>query len=75
MVCMTGQLSEMTVASARLVLYARLLRCSQGNNPADCFLYTIRQLPVEERFEWLDSRSDDEVAALVSTHMACLKAR
>ena len=58
--------------AARLAMHGRILRCPVQNNPEDCPLHTVRQLPVEQRIAWLDERSDEEVVALFRQHIDCL---
>lgn len=60
------------MSEARYAIHGRILRCPMGDNPADCPLYEIRLLPVEERIAWLESKTDDEVEALYSFHLRCL---
>jgi len=58
--------------TARLAMHGRILWCPVEKNPADCPLFTIRQLPVEERIAWLKSKTDDEVVTLYAKHIDCL---
>jgi hypothetical protein len=58
--------------TARLAMHGRILRCPVDNNPDDCPLHTVRQLPIEKRIAWLKSKSDDEVVALYAQHIDCL---
>ena len=58
---------------ARLAMRGRLLRCPFGDNPSDCPLYEIRKLPLEERFAWLDSKTDEELIDLFFQHARCLE--
>ena len=58
--------------AARFAMHGRILRCPVENNPVDCPLHTVRQLPVEERIAWLESKTDDEVVALYAQHIDCL---
>ena len=60
---------------ARLAMHGRILRCPVENNPVGCPLHTVRQLPVEERIDWLKSKTDDEVMALYAQHIDCLDER
>lgn len=59
--------------TVRIAMHGRLLRCSMGGNPLGCPLYTIRQLPVKERLDWLDSKTDEELEALFEGHLHCLE--
>ena len=57
---------------ARLALYGRVLHCSEEEeNPEDCPLHELRQLPVEERMTWLESRTDEDVEAIFRYHLQC----
>ena len=58
--------------AARLAMHGRILRCPVGENPRDCPLHTVRQLPIEERITWLKSKTDEEVVALYEQHIDCL---
>jgi len=68
----TGSLNGNEISHARLALHGRILRCVLSDNPADCPLYDIRQLPIEERITWLESKTDDEVEKLFEFHTKCL---
>jgi hypothetical protein len=59
-------------SAVRTAMHGRLLQCALGGNPADCPLYEIRQLPIEERIEWLDSKEDEELMKLFTYHTKCL---
>lgn len=59
-------------SAARVAMHGRILRCPLGGNPVDCPLYEIRLLPIEERLEWLDSKTDSELSALLDYHTKCL---
>lgn len=61
--------------AARLAMHGRILRCPVDNNPEDCPLHTVRQLPIEERIAWLKAKTDDEVVALYAQHIDCLDAK
>ena len=60
------------VQTASLTMHGRILRCPIENNPDDCPLHTVRQLPIGERVAWLKSKTDDEVVALYVQHIDCL---
>ncbi len=60
-------------SAVRTAMHGRILRCPIGGNPSDCPLYEIRQLSIEERMEWLDSKSDFELTALFGYHVKCLE--
>ena len=64
--------NEHRMSEARFAMHGRILRCPLGDNPPDCPLYEIRQLPVEERIVWLESKADEEVDALYGFHLRCL---
>lgn len=63
------------VTDARIALYGRILRCPDGGNPKGCPLHELRQLPIEDRILWLESKSDDEVARLFQHHVRCMAKR
>ncbi|MDD3275595.1 MAG: hypothetical protein PHP93_00945 [Kiritimatiellales bacterium] len=67
-ICQTQGISD-----ARLAMYGRILRCPMGSNPAFCPLHDIRLLPVEERIQWLESKSDEEVDELFLYHQRCVR--
>ena len=69
------KLNPPSAEAARIALSGRLLRCPLGNNPADCPLHDVRQMPVEERITWLESLSNDEVIAFYLQHVRCLKSK
>lgn len=69
-------MNVLTIAGeARLGLHGRILRCPLGDSTATCPLNHIRELPVQDRIEWLDSRSDAEVIELFSYHNNCQEER
>ncbi len=59
--------------NARFGMHARILRCPLGNNPEDCPLYEVRKWPIEERVNWLNSKTDQEVIELFALHLECLE--
>ena len=63
----------MQESSVRTAMYGRILRCPMGDNPKDCPLYEIRLLPVEERLEWLNSKTEFELMELFAHHVLCLE--
>lgn len=65
--------TSITAEDARLGMCGRILRCPLGDNPEDCPLYEIRKLPIEERVEWLNARTDEEVTELFALHSKCLE--
>ena len=67
------ELSEKELA--RIYMQARLLRCPLGNNPDNCPLHDIRLLPMDQRYDWLDRQSDDDVLQLFQHHNECVKRR
>ena len=68
-----SKLDKRKADAIRLAMHGRILRCPQGGNPKDCPLYEIRQLPIEERFEWLDLKVDEELQSLFLYHIKCLE--
>lgn len=62
----------MNDSAVRTVMHGRVLRCPMGGNPPDCPLHELRLRPVEERLEWLSSKSDFELMALFGYHVKCL---
>ena len=54
-------LNQEVVTQARLAMHGRILRCPLEENPMDCPLYTVRQLPLVDRLEWLDAQSDHQL--------------
>jgi len=40
-------------------------------NPEHCILCGIRELPMRERVNWLNSLDKDELVSLVATHHQC----
>ena len=69
------ELDKDLAEEARLALHGRVLRCPLGENPIDCPLHDLRKLPLEERFIWLESQTDEEAIALYEQHKACLKCK
>jgi hypothetical protein len=69
------ELNPTNIEEARLAMHGRLLRCPFGDNPKDCPLHGIRKLPVEERLEWLESKTNAEVVELYQQHRDCLTAK
>lgn len=64
----TKRLSKTDVAQ----LVALTMACPvEQNNPADCPLNTIRQLPLKERFEWAKSRTPEEAKSIFERHLSC----
>ncbi len=55
----------------RLVMHGRLLRCPLGGNPPGCPLYAIRRQSLAKRFDWIDSKTDQELLLLFEFHVAC----
>lgn len=45
----------------------------QQDNPSDCPLHKIRQLPVKERFIWVKSRAQKEALEILRQHSICLR--
>jgi len=60
-------------SEVRIAMHGRILRCPMGDNPTDCPLYKVRLLPMMERLEWLNSKSDLELTALLSYHVKCFR--
>lgn len=60
---------------ARFALHGRILRCPLGGNPCDCPLHDLRELPLEDRIAWLESKSDEEVIELYHLHNQCLECK
>jgi len=58
---------------ARFAFHGLVLRCPFGGNPPDCPLYVVRMLPVEERMEWLETKSDAELDLLYDAHNECME--
>ena len=44
-------------------------------NPKDCPLYHIRHLNQEDRLEWFQNLTDDELVYLSAYHFVCMKTR
>ncbi len=42
------------------------------DNPFDCPLKSVRQLPLRERFRWLDTLRPDQLRAFLNQHGACI---
>ena len=63
---------ESNESAVRTAMHGRILRCPLGGNPADCPLYEIRKLPLDDRLKWLDSKTDFELIQLFGYHMKCL---
>ena len=40
-------------------------------NPQHCQLHDIRLLSIEERFNWVDTLSDEKAAAYYTAHLKC----
>jgi hypothetical protein len=60
------------INEARIAMYARILRCPVEDNPEDCPLKEVREMPLEERVAWIDSKSDTEIVELYQHHERCL---
>ena len=67
------EIDSVLVEEAKLALHGRILRCPLGGNPEDCPLHEIRKLPLEDRINWLESNTDEEVIALYEQHSKCLQ--
>ena len=63
------------VEEAKYALHGRVLRCPLGGNPRDCPLHELRKLPLEERMDWLETQTDEELIALYEQHNACLECK
>ena len=62
-----------TIEEARIGMHGRILRCPLGGNPEDCPLHAVRTWPMEERLDWLESKTDEEVVELYVRHTDCLE--
>ena len=61
------------VREARNALHGRILRCPVEDDPPDCQFFTIRQLPLEKRLDWLAELSDETALALYDRHLSCFR--
>lgn len=58
----------------RAVATGLLFACPcEGDNPPDCQACALRLRPVNERVAWLQSQTDEDVAAFYQRHMQCLR--
>lgn len=53
-------------------MYGRILRCPVEDQPEDCPLKSVREMSVEERIAWMESKTDDELVELHLHHKRCL---
>ena len=67
------ELQAITTEAARMAMHGRILRCPLGGNPEDCPLHEVRTWPMEERLDWLGSKTDEEVVELYTRHSDCLE--
>jgi len=42
------------------------------DNPFDCPLKSVRQLPLRERYRWLDALRPDQMRTFLAQHGACI---
>jgi len=61
-----------SAAYAKAMLVGLIFECPLGGNPEDCQLYEHRKLPMNQKFGWLNSLSDDELQAYYRVHFDCL---
>ena len=58
----------------RANLFGLTVKCPfSDGNPCDCQLYTVRQMTMRERKEWVNDLSDEECESLYRFHMLCLR--
>ena len=41
------------------------------DNPPDCPLYNVREMPLVQRLEWAKSRTREEAEAVLHNHSCC----
>lgn len=55
-------------------LFGLIMACPvKQDNPSDCPLHKIRQLPVKERIIWVKSRTHQETLDILEHHSFCLR--
>lgn len=69
------ELDSVIVEEARIGMHARILRCPVSDNPKDCPLHEVRKWPMEQRLDWLNSKSDEAVVALFQRHIHCMETK
>ncbi len=63
------------VEDARMAMYGRILRCPVEDNPDDCPLKEVWEIPLEDRIAWLELKSDEEIIELHLHHTKCAAAK
>ena len=54
------------------LLMGLAVACPVGqDNPADCPLHEVRDLPLIQRVAWVKARTQDEVKNILSYHRTC----
>ena len=66
---------EMDLLNTRVYVTGLLVDCPYEPNPADCALYDMRQKPLQERVDWCNQLSDEEIQNIISIHKKCLARR
>lgn len=55
--------------------YGLMFDCPVGVEKSNCIFLKIRQLPINERFSYLDVMTETEKKTLIEKHQNCLKVR
>lgn len=68
--------SRLSIAELRASLLEVVDICpAERCNPCDCPLFGLRKLPREERLQWIDALSEDDLTYLAAYHHVCMSAK